>query len=111
MFKKLVLGSVCSAAVMFTASDASAFHGHYRRGNSCGYGGDGYSVPVLSYAPSYGHGYGRSFYYRPPISIGIGGLPYGYRSGFGGYGYGGYPGYGFGRSGLSIGFGSFGRGW
>ncbi|GAA4468070.1 hypothetical protein GCM10023156_58780 [Novipirellula rosea] len=120
MFKKVLIGFACAVMVAFTASDASAFHGRHHRGNACGYGGYTYSVPVRSYyrAPSYrysGYGYGRSSYYRPSISVGIGGSPY-YRSGFGGYGlggygYGGYPGYGFGRSGVSIGFGGFGRGW
>ncbi len=131
MLRKLMLGSACVATVLFTASDASAFRGRHHRGNACGqasygysnygYSNYGYSAPASSYyrAPNYGYGYpsygyGRSSSYRPAVSIGIGGSPFGYNSGYynsgyGGYGLGGYRGYGVGRSGVSLGIG--GLGW
>lgn len=123
MFKKGLLSCICAALIVLMASDANAFRGRRHRGNACGYGGHTYAVPTRSYyrSPMYGYGglnYGRSSYYRPAISIGVGGSPYGYGYGtgfggygLGGYGYGGYPGYGYNRGGLSIGLGGFGGGW
>ncbi len=130
MFKKFLLSSVCVAALLCTASEASAFHHRHHRHHhrassygcgSYGYSNCGYSVPACQNyysAPSYGHGgsyrgygYRTPSYYRSPVSIGIGGSPYGYRSGYGGYGLGGYSGYGYGRSGMSLGLSGYGRGW
>lgn len=120
MFKKFVLSSVCAVAVMLMAVDANAFHGQRRHGNSCGHSGNyGYTTSARSYYsdPGYRYRSNRPGYYGRSISTGIGVSPFGnrsgfgYRSGFRGYGYGGYPGYGMGRSGVSIGIGGFGRGW
>jgi hypothetical protein len=119
MLRKFIVGAACAAMVAFSASDANAF-GRHHRGNACCCGGSTHSVSSGNYyrAPTYRHsnyGYGGSSYYRPSVSVGMGGSPY-YRSGYRGYGgqgygYGGNYGLGTGRSGLSVGIGGFGRGW
>ncbi|QDT13672.1 hypothetical protein [Planctomycetes bacterium K23_9] len=112
MFKKVVLTGALMAAGLFAFGTTEANAG------GCGYGG-GYGG--YSYGPhvSVGHSPYRSAYRGVPVHRGHYGVPVhrsyrpspvyrsGYRSGFGvsPYGYGrGIP-YGYGRSGITIGFG------
>ena len=119
MFNKLTLAAIVAVAgMMMGGSEAHADNCRYGRSNFSGY---------RSYAPPVYSSYRPSVRYAPPVRYGSPYRGYSsfspYRSGFGGVGYGiGHPGYrsgfgygspfygggsyvGFGRGGVSIGFG------
>ena len=106
MFKKLFLGvAVAAAGMFFTSNQASADHCRYRGG----YGS--YYRPSISHHYSPYHSSLYRSYRVPTRSYYRGGYGLSPRSSFyGGYGfgspfYGGVSPFGYGRSGITIGFG------